>query len=346
MSKTIMKVIGVKKEEKEFDREALISEIGAAKLKEIYTNMVRTRALDEKIEEMLQRGYSILQHSTLGQEATPAAACACMKKTDYLMPYHRGWGWAISKGMDSKAMMAEFLGKKTGTAKGKGGVQLGDWENRVMGRPGIQGAHLSIGAGVGLAAKMRNKGEVVISFNGDGSTNTCNFYEGINLAAVWQAPVVYIVENNGYSITQKQCEVMKVEDVAERAVAFNIPGFVVDGNDAVAVYKVVSEAVARARRGEGPTLIEAKTYRLMGHHAYDRWHRGGYRSEEEIESWREKCPVDRLASDMIAAGFVEAEELEAIKENAAMEMEEAARFAIDSPYPTLEELIDPDDLYA
>lgn len=346
MSTAVIKVISVNKDEKQLDRESLISEIGSEKLMQIYKSMVRTRALDEKIEDLLKRGYNILQHSTLGQEATPASACACLNKTDYVMPYHRGWGWAISKGMDPNAMMAEFLGKKTGTAKGKGGVQLGDWENRVMGRPGIQGAHLSVGAGVGLAAKMSNKGEVVVSFNGDGSSNSCNFYEGINLAAIWDAPVIYIVENNRYSISQKQSDVMKVEDVAERAVAFNIPGFVVDGNDAVAVYKVVSDAVDRARKGGGPTLIEAKTYRLMGHHAFDRWHYGGYRPVKEVEEWRKNCPVARLAGDMIGAGFATEEDLRAIWDSAVDEMEKAAQFAINSPYPTLEELIDPNDLYA
>ena len=346
MAKAVIKVIGVKKEDQELAREALIPEIGAEKLIQIYTCMVRTRALDEKIEEMLQRGYNILQHSTLGQEATPAAACACLNKADYLMPYHRGWGWAIGKGMDPRAMMAEFLGKKTGTAKGKGGVQLGDWENRVMGRPGIQGAHLSIGAGVGLVAKMRKQGEVVVSFNGDGSSNSSNFYEGINLAAIWEAPVIYIVENNQYSISQKQSDVMKVEDVAERAVAFNIPGFVVDGNDAVALYKVIAGAVDRARKGGGPALIEAKTYRLMGHHAFDRWHYGVYRSVEEIEKWREKCPVALLAGDLIESGLAGQEELQDIRDQAVKEMEEAVRFAIESTFPTLEELLDPNDLYA
>lgn len=346
MSNTTVRSIGIKKDEMALDREKVISAIGPEKLKDIYKRMVYTRAFDEKIEDLLRRGFSILQHSTLGQEATQVAACACLNKTDFLMPYHRGWGWAIGKGMDVKAAMAEFLGKKTGTAKGKGGVQLADWDNRVMGRPGIQGAHLSIAAGVGLVAKMRNRGEVVLSFNGDGSSNSCNFYEGINLAAVWRAPVIYIVENNSYSITQKQCDVMKIQDVADRSVAFDIPGFVLDGNDAIAVYKVVSEAVDRARKGGGPTLIEAKTYRLAGHHAFDQWHYGGYRSQEEVESWRKRCPLVRLAGDLIGAGQATDEELHALKEKADSEMEEAAQFAVDSPYPALDELLDPKDLYA
>lgn len=344
MEKATVKVIGVQKEVKEYNREDLIKEIGHEKLKLIYTNMVRTRCLDDKIEELIRvRGFSILQHATTGQEATPIAACAALEKDDYVMPYHRGWGWAIGKGMDPKKMLAEMLGKKTGYCKGKGGVQLANWELRVMGRPGIQGAHLSIAAGVGLSIKMRNTREVCIAFFGDGASNTCNFYEGINLASIWQVPVVYICENNGYSITQKTCEVMRVQDVAERAVAFNIPGYVVDGNDAVLIYKVVSEAVAQARKGGGPILIETKTYRWRGHHAFDAWHEGGYRTREEIEAWKAKDPIAKLAQDLLYHNIMTQEEMDTIHQQARAEMEEAAEFAINSPYPSLGELLE--DLY-
>jgi TPP-dependent pyruvate/acetoin dehydrogenase alpha subunit len=345
MGKVTVKTIQVQKKEQSFDRKELIKAIGPEKMKRMYTDMVRTRAFDDIVERMIRvEGFSILQHATTGQEATPIAATTAITKDDYVMPYHRGWGWGIGKGMDPKKMLAECLGKATGICRGKGGVQLGDWENKVMGRPGTQGAHLSIAAGVGLGAKLAGKGQVVVSFNGDGSSNTCNFYEGINLATIWDAPVIYIVENNGYSITQKRNEIMRIEDVAERSAAFGIPGIVVDGNDAVVCYKVISEAVERARSGKGPSLIETKTYRWLGHHAFDAWHEGGYRTKEEIESWKKKDPIAKITQDVLENGILTEKEMADIKAAAEEEMKAAREFAINSPLPTLEELLA--DLYA
>jgi TPP-dependent pyruvate/acetoin dehydrogenase alpha subunit len=345
---TIRTICGPNEGKEEYNRQEVIRETDGAVLKKIYTNMVRTRMFDEEIEKTIRvRGVSILQHSTLGQEATPNAVIAALEEKDYVMPYHRGWGWGIAKGMDPGAMLAELIGRKTGVAQGKAGAQLSDIKNRVMGRQGIQGAHLSITAGVALGLKQRNQQEIVVAFFGDGASNSGNFYEGINLASVWHAPAIYVNENNGYSITQRQDQVMNIENIADRAVAFGIPGFIVDGNDAIAVYKLASTLVEKARNGEGPFLVEAKTYRLMGHTAFEQWHYGGYRSKEEVDYWREnKDPVAILAADLLENGLMTTKEIENIQNTAKREMEAATEFALNSPYPTKEELLDPNNMYA
>jgi pyruvate dehydrogenase E1 component alpha subunit len=304
----------------------------------IYRNMVRTRFLDDKIDEMIASGISITQHSTRGQEATTNAACAALEANDYVMPYHRGWGWAIGKGMEPKILLAELLGKKTGCCLGKGGVHIADYQLRIMGRPGIQAAHIPLAAGVGLSIKCRKTNEVVLCFIGDGASNEGNVHEGMNLAAVWKAPVVFICENNLYAVFTPGIEVIAVRDIADRAQGYGIPGIIVDGNDAVAVYEVAREAVDRARKGEGPTLIESKTYRLSGHTAMDQFHLGGYRKKEEVEDWAKKDPIKRLREKLIEMKISSDADLNTIDEKARQEMEEAERFAKESPFPTREEI--------
>jgi TPP-dependent pyruvate/acetoin dehydrogenase alpha subunit len=307
--------------------------------------MVRTRALDEKIEELLQQGVSMVQHATIGQEATPVTAIAACRDDDYVMPYHRGWAWAIGKGMSPSVLLAELMGKKTGCCKGKSGPHLADWNLRIMGRPGIQGAHLSIAAGVGLGLKMQGSANVVLTFFGNGASNTCNFHEGLNLAAVWKAPVVYICENNLYAIYTTIDEESSVQDIADRAVGYGIPGYIVDGNDVISIYTAVSEAAERARRGEGPSLIEAKTYRWLGHTSLDQMYYGGYRPKEEVDEWKNRCPVRRFHGELIEAGLMTEDDAREIVDAAKHEMDEAADFALESEYPTLEEYTDPRDTY-
>lgn len=348
MSKlAFLEINGSNKKEIKDDRKKIISKIGHEKLKKIYTNMVRVRAFDDKINEMVAlKAYSIAQHSTKGQEATPIAGCAVLNDNDYLMPYHRGWAHFIGKGMDTGEMIAELLGKKTGCCKGRAGAQLGDWDKRVMGRPGIQAAHINIAAGIGLSIKMSGTKEVVLCFNGDGSSNKGDWYEGINLAAIWDAPVVYVVENNLYAITTPVTESMKISDIADRAVAFGIPGYVINGNDAIVAYLVISKAVERARSGEGPSLIEAKTYRWEGHEIFDKWHDGIYRSHEEIEEWKKKDPIKKLEKDLLENNILTDKNFQKIKESAKEEMEKAEDFATKSPLPTKDELLDQKNLFA
>ncbi len=314
-------------------------EIPGDKLRLIYHRMVLTRAFDMKINDMLNRGLPVVQHSCLGQEATPVAACAVLQPDDYLMPYHRGWAWAIGKGMDPKRMLAELMGKKTGYTGGRGGVHLADWELRVLGRSGIQGAHIPMAAGVGLSVRMRGTDQVVLCLFGDGPPNIGEWHEGMNLAALWRAPVVFVCENNGYAESTRREQTMLNEHISERAAAYRMPGVTIDGNDIFAVYETVQAAVARARRGEGPTLIEALTYRWLGHYGGDVYYYGGYRPKEEVDAWKAKCPIKRAREKLIEMGLLTLAEAEVIEREAQATVDEAERFAEESPYPTREELL-------
>lgn len=313
-------------------------EIARETLLKIYRNMVRLRFLDDKIDELIASGIGITQHSTRGQEATTTAACAALQPGDYVMPYHRGWGWAIGKGLDPRILLAELLGKRTGCCAGKGGVHIADCSLRIMGRPGVQAAHIPIAAGVGLSIKFRKTKDVVLCFFGDGASNEGNIHEGMNLASVWKAPVVFICENNLYALFTPNVETTSVRDIADRAQGYGMPGVIVDGNDALAVYETAVEAIARARSGQGPTFIESKTYRLQGHTAMDRFHLGGYRPKEEVEEWEKKDPVKRLRQRLIESHKAGEAELAGIEEQARREIQEAEKFAKESPYPTREEI--------
>jgi acetoin:2,6-dichlorophenolindophenol oxidoreductase subunit alpha len=309
----------------------------------IYRNMVLVRLFDDKVDALVASGVYITQHSTRGQEATTVAACAALRPTDYVMPYHRGWGWAIGKGMDSKILLAELMGKRTGCCAGKGGVHIADCSLRIMGRPGVQAAHVPIGAGVGLSIKFRKTNEAVLVFFGDGASNEGNVHEGMNLAAVWKAPVVFICENNLYALFTPNVETTSVQNIADRAHGYGIPGVVLDGNDALAVYDAVQQALQRARSGLGPTFIETKTYRLSGHTSMDRFHMGGYRSKEEVEEWEKKDPIVRLRRRILELNLATEPDLNRIHEEARIEIEAAEKFAKESPYPTREEIFQ--DIY-
>jgi TPP-dependent pyruvate/acetoin dehydrogenase alpha subunit len=315
-----------------------MAQIPKETLLKIYRNMNRLRFFDEKVNELVASGIRIIQHSTRGQEATQIAATAALEPGDYVMPYHRGWGWAIGKGMDPKILLSELLGKGTGCCGGKGGVHIADWDLRIMGRPGIQAAHVPIGAGVGLSIKMRKAKDIVLIFFGDGASNEGNIHEGMNLASVWKAPVVFICENNLYALFTPNIETTSVRDIADRAQGYGIPGVIIDGNDAIAGYEAAKAAVERAREGRGPTLIEAKTYRLHGHTAFDQFHLGGYRPKEEVEEWKKKDPVLTLRQRLVELKVATGAELEEIERKAKEEMDAAEKFAKESPYPTPEDI--------
>jgi len=300
-------------------------------LLKIYSNMVRLRCLDDKLDEMIASGVGITQHSTRGQEATTIAACAALEPQDYVMPYHRGWGWAIGKGMDPKILLAELLGKKTGCCVGKGGVHVADWALRIMGRPGVQAAHIPIAAGVGLSIKFRKTKDVVLCFFGDGASNEGNVHEGMNLASVWKAPVVFICENNLYALFTPNIETTSVRDIADRAKGYGIPGVGVDGNDAIAVYEVAREAIRRARSGEGPTFIEAVTYRYEGHSTAEDM---SWRSKSELESWQTtKDPIARLRNEMVRSGIMTDDDYVALRAAVTAAVEDAIQYAEASPLP-------------
>ncbi len=333
----LIEIIEIKKNYKRnhFKRDEIIGQIPKEKLLKIYGYMLKTRALDEKIDDMMNRGYSIMQHPTYGQEAGPISSIAALEDDDYIFPYHRGWAWAIGKGMEPKFILAELLGKKTGYCKGKGGPHLASYELKVMGRSGIQGAHIPIAAGAGLAIKYKNEKKAIIAFFGEGASDTGNFHEGLNLASIWKAPVIYFTENNLYMQFDRSDKTTSVKDISLRALSYDIPGYIVDGNDAVAIYYLVSMAVENAKNGKGPSLIESKTYRLGGHTGMDKSYYGGYRSKEEVDQWREKCPIKRLENDLLRHEIIDEQKIKEIKEEAIKEVNEAENYAVNSEYPNV-----------
>lgn len=326
-------------ERNKLNRDGLLREISSETLLSMYKNMVRTRSFDSKVKEMLNKGFSISEHSTLGQEAGPIGACSALEADDYILPYHRGWAWAIGKGMDPKYLLAELLGKKSGYCKGKAGPHLGSYELGILGRSGVQSAHLPIGVGVGLGIKYSSKKNVCIVFFGEGASNNGNFHEALNMASVWKVPVIYFCENNGYAIFSSAKDTTSVKDIGSRSIGYDMENYIIDGNDILAIYYTTAKAIERARAGEGPTLIETKTYRWEGHNPIDKIHYGGYRPKEEVDSWKERCPIRRLENDLIRINILNQEKVREIRSQAEKEMDLAEAFAVNSEYPTRDDFL-------
>jgi pyruvate dehydrogenase E1 component alpha subunit len=307
-------------------------------LKAIYTRMWRIRLFEEQAEYQSSQGKVMgALHTYIGEEAVAVPVCAHLQDTDYITSTHRGHGHCIAKGADIKRMMAELFGRATGYCKGKGGsMHIADFAVGMLGANGIVAGGFGLATGAGWAAQLRKSGQVAVCFFGDGAANRGPFHENINIGAVWKLPVVYVCENNQYAQWTPQKDVTLVTDIANMAPAYGIPGVQVDGMDALAVYEAAGEAIARARRGEGPTLLECKTYRFHGHNFGDPQM---YRSREEIADWVEKRdPIKRLAAYMKEAGILTEAEDQAIQQQVAAEIQEAVRFAESSPYPTPDEL--------
>jgi pyruvate/2-oxoglutarate/acetoin dehydrogenase E1 component/TPP-dependent pyruvate/acetoin dehydrogenase alpha subunit len=306
------------------------------KLLQIYRTMLLIRHFEERVRGMFQGGQ-LPRHGHLytGQEAVAAGALAAVNDDDYIAITHRGHGPAIARTRDLRGCMAELSGKKAGFCHGKGGsMHIADFDKAMLGAFPIVGASIPMGVGGGLAAKVLRNGRVSVAFFGDGAANQGTFHEGINLAAIWDLPVIFICENNGYAISTKQENVMRLRDIADRAAAYGIPGLVVDGNDALATYRAVREAAGRARAGRGPTLIEAKTYRWGGHHTGDP---AIYRSQEEVEEWRGRDPLPRFRSHLLNTGILSEAEVKKMGEDASRLLEEAVAFAISAPAPEIAE---------
>lgn len=312
------------------------------KIIEMYKVMKRIREFETNASRLFAEG-SIpgFVHLYLGEEAVATGVCSSMNEDDYITSTHRGHGHIIAKGGDTKYMMAELFGKETGYCKGKGGsMHIADATKGILGANGIVGAGHNIAVGAGLSAKYRKSGQVCACFFGDGSTNQGTFHESINLASIWKLPVVFVCENNLYGISMSQARHQAIQDVADRAVAYNIPGVVVDGNDIFAVYEAATEAVARARSGQGPTLIECKTYRHKGHFEGDPT---TYRPSDEVQEWMMKDPLPRAAAYLLDNDIVTEEELKRIDAEIVKEIAEAIKFAEDSPVPSLESIVQ--DIY-
>lgn len=318
-----------------------VSDVPKEKLLSIYRTMVTIRTFEERMAELFFTGQIPgFVHSSVGQEAVPAGVCAALERTDYISSTHRGHGHLLAKGGQLGPMMAEVFGKRSGYCKGKGGsMHIVSYELGILGANGIVGAGIPIATGAGLASRMKGEKRVAVSFFGDGAANEGTFHESLNLAAIWQLPVVYVCENNSYGEFTPAAEATSVADIAVRAQAYGIPGLSVDGNDVLAVYAAALDLVARARRGEGPALLEAKTYRWEGHVVGEQAFVPEYRDAAEVAGAREKCPILRLARAMQEAGVVGDDELERIRNEVKNAVDAAVRYAQEAPPPPPEEAL-------
>lgn len=306
---------------------------------EMYRKMLEIRLFEEKVFDLY--GQNLVPgtiHLYAGEEAVAVGVCSNLNVDDYITSTHRGHGHCIAKGADLRRTMAEILGKKTGYCKGKGGsMHIADFAVGMLGATAVVGAGLPIAVGAGLSAKLRKTSQVVACFFGEGASNQGTFHESINMASVWALPVVFVCENNLYAMGTRQSRIMSVQNVADRASAYGIPGVMVDGNDVFVVYEAARTAVERARAGKGPTLIECKTYRHKGHSRVDS---GKYRPKEEVEEWLGKDPLKRFRQAMLGNGILTQTELEHVEKEVADEVADAVKFALDSPYPEGKEALE------
>ena len=307
---------------------------------DLHHRMVRIRLFEENTGRLSEAAkLPGFLHLYVGEEAVAAGVCANLTDDDQITSTHRGHGHLVAKGGDFKRMFAELYGKATGYNKGKGGsMHICDLDLGMLGANGIVGAGSPIAVGAGFANKYLGNGQVSVPFFGDGSTNIGAFHEAANMAAALKLPVVFVCENNEYGEFTPRHKTMAITDVASRAEGYGMPGVIIDGMDAVAVWEVAAEAVARARRGDGPTFIEAKTYRYYDHHGV----KGlgvPYRDDAEVEEAKTRDPIDRIEARMVGAGVATAEELAAVHEQVQAEVDEAIQFAEDSPYPEPDQIL-------
>lgn len=312
-------------------------------LSQMYRKMLEIRLFEEKVFDLY--GQNLVPgtiHLYAGEEAVAVGVCSNLSKDDYITSTHRGHGHCIAKGADLKRTMAEILGKKTGYCKGKGGsMHIADFSVGMLGATAVVGAGLPIAVGAALSAKLRKTSQVVACFFGEGASNQGTFHESINIASVWSLPVVFVCENNLYAMGTRQSTIMNIQNVADRAAAYGIPGTIVDGNDVLAVYEAARKAFERARTGLGPTLIECKTYRHKGHSRVDP---AKYRPREEVEQWLTKDPVKLLKQTIVEDEILTQAEIDNIEKEVAEEVADAVKFALMSPYPKGEEALD--DVYS
>ena len=311
------------------------------------TRMWRIRLFEECVIEIHSAGE--LQgpaHPYIGEEAVAVGACAALRDSDYIAGNHRSHGHPIAKGGDLNGALAELLGKSGGYCKGKGGsMHLADFSIGILGESGIVASSVPIATGAGLAAKQQGKDFVSMVFFGDGASNQGACHESMNMASLWKLPVIFMCENNQYAVTTSYKNSVAVDHVSDRAPAYNMPGVLVDGQDAVAVYEATSQAVARARAGEGPTLIEALTYRYEDQSlGLNRVRSTPYRSDEELDQWMERDPLVIHEAALISRGIATREECDEVKAGVAQQVAEALEFARNSPYPKPEALFE--DMWA
>ena len=308
-------------------------------LSEIYRRMRTIRSFEEKLQELVSAGkIGGFMHLYAGQEAIAVGVCAQLKQTDLVGSTHRGHGHCVAKGVDVKAMMAELFGRSTGTNRGKGGsMHIADVDKGMLGANGIVGGGIPLVTGAALSAQVLGRDDVAVGFFGDGATNQGQFHESLTMAANWKLPVVYVCENNGFGEFTPTEFVVPVKDIVDRAASYGMRAVIADGMDFFDVYEKAGEAIELARKGEGPTLLECKTYRFYGHYVGDQT---PYRNKEEAEDWiQNHDPLDILESKATEAGIVEADEFRRIDGEVAALLNEAAEEAEQAPLPSAEDLL-------
>ena len=305
----------------------------------MYRQMVRLRIFEEQVKEIYMAGLMPgLAHLYIGQEAIAVGVCAALREGDYITSTHRGHGHLLAKGGDPRLMMAEIMGREPGYCHGKGGsMHIADLKLGIIGANGIVGASIPIAVGAALWLKMNNQNKVVVCFFGDGASNQGTFHEGLNLAALWQLPVIFICENNLYGLSVRQDRHQKIKDISVRAIAYDMPGETVDGTEVAAVYEAAGRAVNQARKGGGPTLIECKSYRWLGHHAGDPAH---YRPEGELEYWQTRCPLKICREKLKTKDCLNEETDRGIFKEAETEMLMAREWATAQSFPRPEEAME------
>ena len=296
--------------------------------------MMMIRAFEERTQKLIDRGDVIgVMHSSIGQEAACVGACTALRDDDYITGTHRSHGHPIAKGSKVDRLVAELMGRSTGVCKGMGGsMHLADFSVGSLGESAIVGSSISIAVGAALANQLRGLDRVSLAFFGDGAANTGICHEGMNMAAVWRLPVIFFCENNRYAVTTPLAQTTSVERISERASAYRMPGVTVDGQDVRAVNAAVREAVGRARRGEGPSIVEALTYRYDDH-SYRLGALSGKRDADEVAYWRGRDPIRIEGERLRSEGIVTDEDLAALSSAVQAELDAAVEFGRSSPYP-------------
>lgn len=300
--------------------------------------MWRIRLFEEAVEDLYGRGLMHgTMHLSIGQEAVPTGACLNLVEGDQITSTHRGHGHCIAKGADLGRAMAELLAKDNGYCRGRGGsMHIADVSTGNLGANGIVGGGLPIAAGAALSNKLRGTSNVTLCFHGDGSVGEGAWHEALTLAAMWQLPVVFICENNLYGMSMPAQRAYLVEHISDKAAGYGIPGESVDGNDVDAVRDAVGRAVQRARAGDGPSLIEARTYRWRGHSKSDK---NLYRSKDEIAAWRDRCPIASYSARLLEDGTLTQDELNQVQEEARRDIRDAVVFGMQGTEPSIEDMV-------
>jgi len=308
---------------------------------DMYHKMVQTRRFEEKAAKLFVEGkVHGTAHFCIGEEATGIGVCSALDNEDYILQTHRGHNQGIGKNMDINRMMAEFLGKETGYCRGRGGcMHIADFSKGSLGANGIVGGGIPLAVGAALSQQYKKQDNITVGFFGDGAANEGSFHEALNLASVWKLPVLFVCTNNFYGMSTHVSKSMNIEDISIRAKSYGIKGLALDGNDVVKIYEETLKAKEYVKKN-GPMLMVLNTYRWMGHSKSDPQ---AYRTKDEVNEWKEKCPIRRYNDFLVKEGIATPEELSVLDARAAKDIEKAVEFAENSPEPRIETIFD--DVY-